>query len=84
RTAWLAALTDIFCIAVTFLHARLLFFFLFFLLGAFRQHFFRRLPVIHYSVEWWNTLHQGSTRMQQSIDPAMRSPLRWAIAGFLL
>lgn len=42
------------------------------------------LPVIHYSVEWWNTLHQGSTRMQQSIDPAMRSPLRWAIAGFLL
>ncbi|EBQ3237071.1 heme ABC transporter permease, partial [Salmonella enterica] len=42
------------------------------------------LPVIHYSVEWWNTLHQGSTRMQQSIDPAMRSPLRWAIAGYLL
>lgn len=29
------------------------------------------LPIIHYSVEWWNTLHQGSTRMQQSIDPAM-------------
>ncbi|ECI2704922.1 heme ABC transporter permease, partial [Salmonella enterica] len=42
------------------------------------------LPVIHYSVEWWNTLHQGSTRMQQSIDPAMRSPLRWAITGYLL
>lgn len=35
-------------------------------------------------VEWWNTLHQGSTRMQQSIDPAMRSPLRWSIFGFLL
>ena len=32
------------------------------------------LPIIHYSVEWWNTLHQGSTRMQQSIDPAMRTP----------
>lgn len=42
------------------------------------------LPVIHYSVEWWNTLHKGSTRMKQSIDPAMRSPLRWAIAGYLL
>jgi heme exporter protein C len=42
------------------------------------------LPIIHYSVEWWNTLHQGSTRMQQSIDPAMRSPLRWAIVGCLL
>jgi heme exporter protein C len=42
------------------------------------------LPVIHFSVEWWNTLHQGSTRMQQSIDPAMRSPLRWSILGFML
>ena len=42
------------------------------------------LPIIHYSVEWWNTLHQGSTRMQQSINPAMRSPLRWAISGYFL
>lgn len=42
------------------------------------------LPIIHYSVEWWNTLHQGSTRMQQSIDPAMRTPLRLAIVGYLL
>nr|WP_287854893.1 heme ABC transporter permease [Klebsiella sp.] len=42
------------------------------------------LPIIHYSVEWWNTLHQGSTNMQQSIDPAMRTPLRLAIIGYLL
>ncbi|WP_411904718.1 cytochrome c biogenesis protein CcsA, partial [Salmonella enterica] len=42
------------------------------------------LPATHYSVEWWHTLHQGSTRMQQSIAPALRSPLRWAIAGYLL
>ena len=42
------------------------------------------LPIIHFSVEWWNTLHQGSTRMQQSIAPAMRAPLRWSIVGFLL
>jgi len=42
------------------------------------------LPVIHYSVVWWNTLHQGSTRLQQSIDVAMRLPLRWAMLGFLL
>lgn len=42
------------------------------------------LPVIHYSVVWWNTLHQGSTRLQQSIDVAMRMPLRWAMLGFLL
>ncbi|WP_049294544.1 heme ABC transporter permease [Franconibacter helveticus] len=41
------------------------------------------LPIIHYSVEWWNTLHQGSTNMQQTIDPSMRTPLRWTICGFL-
>ncbi|MDU6410606.1 MAG: heme ABC transporter permease [Yersiniaceae bacterium] len=41
------------------------------------------IPIIHYSVQWWNTLHQGSTNMQQSIDPSMRYPLRWAIVGYL-
>ncbi len=41
------------------------------------------LPIIHFSVEWWNTLHQGSINMQQSIDPSMRMPLRWTIFGFL-
>ncbi len=42
------------------------------------------LPIIHFSVEWWNTLHQGSTNMQQTIAPNMRLPLRWAILGYLL
>lgn len=42
------------------------------------------LPIIHYSVQWWSTLHQGSTNMQQSIDPSMRTPLRWAILGYWL
>ncbi|HAV1831799.1 TPA: heme ABC transporter permease [Enterobacter hormaechei subsp. steigerwaltii] len=41
------------------------------------------LPVIHFSVNWWNTLHQGSTNMQQTIDSSMRTPLRWMIFGFL-
>ncbi|MEO3989155.1 heme ABC transporter permease [Pseudocitrobacter cyperus] len=41
------------------------------------------LPIIHYSVLWWNTLHQGSTNMQQTIDISMRMPLRFAILGFL-
>ncbi|MGL5187000.1 MAG: cytochrome c biogenesis protein CcsA, partial [Plesiomonas shigelloides] len=41
------------------------------------------LPIIHFSVEWWNTLHQGSTNMQQSIAPSMRTPLRLSIFGFL-
>ncbi|MEA9389098.1 heme ABC transporter permease [Acerihabitans sp. TG2] len=42
------------------------------------------IPIIHYSVQWWNTLHQGSTDMQQSIDPSMRTPLRWSMLGYLL
>ncbi|MBA0173843.1 heme ABC transporter permease [Pectobacterium versatile] len=41
------------------------------------------LPIIHFSVEWWNTLHQGSTKMQKTIDPAMRLPLRIMMLGFM-
>lgn len=36
------------------------------------------LPIIHYSVEWWNTLHQGSTVVKldgPSIDTSMLIPL---------
>ncbi len=42
------------------------------------------LPIIHYSVEWWNSLHQGQTiRMfgESSMDPSMRPPLWWMVAG---
>lgn len=43
------------------------------------------LPIIHFSVEWWNTLHQGSSGiLQQAIAPGMRTPLRWSILGYLL
>ena len=41
------------------------------------------IPIIHSSVQGWNPLHQGSTNMQQTIDPSMRYPLRWAIVGYL-
>ena len=36
------------------------------------------LPIVHFSVNWWNTLHQGSTvRLMgpSKIDPAMLWPL---------
>ena len=36
------------------------------------------LPVIHYSVAWWNTLHQGASVFRlggPAIDPAMLRPL---------
>ncbi|MGL4856506.1 MAG: heme ABC transporter permease [Plesiomonas sp.] len=44
------------------------------------------LPIIHFSVEWWNTLHQGAsiTRMAKpAIDNRMLWPLLLCIAGFL-
>ncbi len=47
------------------------------------------LPIIHFSVEWWNTLHQGSTITKfdtSAIDPSMFWPLMVnivAFAGFL-
>jgi heme exporter protein C len=45
------------------------------------------LPIIHYSVIWWNTLHQGPTLSKfavPSIAPAMLYPLLAMIAAFLL
>ncbi|KTD02529.1 heme ABC transporter permease CcmC [Fluoribacter gormanii] len=45
------------------------------------------LPIIHYSVYWWNTLHQGSTLSvfaKPKIDGSMLYPLLLTIAGFSL
>ncbi|MEO8402048.1 MAG: heme ABC transporter permease [Gammaproteobacteria bacterium] len=45
------------------------------------------LPIIHYSVLWWNTLHQGPSISQfatPTIAPAMLYPLLAMIAAFLL
>ena len=42
------------------------------------------LPIIKYSVEWWNTLHQGAsiTLTKSAIDPAMLLPLFLSLGGF--
>jgi heme exporter protein C len=42
------------------------------------------LPVIKFSVDWWWTLHQPSTRLTSTLDPAFRTPLWVMAAGFLL
>jgi len=46
------------------------------------------LPVIHYSVTWWNTLHQGQSidfvRGTSTIDSAMLWPLLVSALGFSL
>lgn len=44
------------------------------------------IPIIHYSVYWWNTLHQGATIHLLSpslIDSAMLYPLLAMIAAFI-
>lgn len=42
------------------------------------------LPVIHYSVVWWNSLHQGRsiTLTSSSIDSSMLWPLGLTVLGF--
>ncbi len=40
------------------------------------------LPVIHYSVEWWNTLHQPSTGFGSTVHASIRAPLLVMTAGF--
>ena len=45
------------------------------------------VPIIHYSVEWWNSLHQGPTLLAEggpAIDPRMLLPLLAMIGGFTL
>lgn len=40
------------------------------------------LPIIKFSVDWWNTLHQPSTGMTSTVDPSMRTPLLISAIGF--
>ncbi len=45
------------------------------------------IPIIHYSVEWWNTLHQGPTVTRMAapaIDARMLVPLLLMALGFTL
>jgi heme exporter protein C len=44
------------------------------------------LPIIHYSVLWWRTLHQGESigLRGSSIDGSMLWPIPLAVAGFTL
>lgn len=45
------------------------------------------VPIIRYSVVWWNSLHQGATLSifgESSIDPSMVTPLIVMIFAFLL
>jgi heme exporter protein C len=44
------------------------------------------LPIIHYSVDWWNSLHQGHTLLKfgkPSMPPSMLVPLLLLMLGVL-
>ena len=40
------------------------------------------LPIIHFSVEWWNTLHQGPSITRGAIDPSFLWPLAILALGY--
>ncbi len=45
------------------------------------------VPIIHYSVVWWNSLHQAASVMklgEPSMPPSMLTPLMMMLAGFTL
>jgi heme exporter protein C len=42
------------------------------------------LPIIKFSVDWWHTLHQPSTRFTATLDPVFRTPLLVMALGFTL
>jgi heme exporter protein C len=45
------------------------------------------IPIIKYSVVWWNSLHQGETLSmfgKSSIDPSMVAPLLVMLLAFLM
>ena len=45
------------------------------------------VPIIHFSVEWWSSLHQGPTLVREggpAIEAAMLYPLLAMIFGFML
>ncbi|MCH9764976.1 MAG: heme ABC transporter permease [Alphaproteobacteria bacterium] len=42
------------------------------------------LPIIKFSVDWWNTLHQPSTGFTSSVHSSMRTPLLISAVGFTL
>ena len=42
------------------------------------------LPVIKFSVEWWQTLHQPSTQFTSTLDASIRTPLLINALGYSL
>jgi len=42
------------------------------------------IPIIKFSVDWWNTLHQGESLMSGELAPVFLAPLLLMMAGYAL
>ena len=42
------------------------------------------LPIIHFSVQWWSTLHQGETILAGKLAPVYLPPFLLMMAGYML
>ena len=42
------------------------------------------IPIVHFSVEWWNTLHQGATVLNANLSPTIHGSMAWTLLlGFI-
>jgi heme exporter protein C len=42
------------------------------------------IPIIHFSVDWWNTLHQGATVLNANLSPQIHGSMAWTLLlGFV-
>lgn len=44
---------------------------------------FINIPIVHFSVEWWNSLHQGPGLLQGKTDSSLSTPLWVMIVAYL-
>ena len=42
------------------------------------------IPIIKFSVDWWNTLHQGESIVSGKLAPVFLAPLLLMMAGYML
>ncbi len=42
------------------------------------------VPIVHFSVNWWNTLHQGATVLNPGLSPKIHGSMAWTLLlGFV-
>ena len=42
------------------------------------------IPIVHFSVDWWKTLHQGATVLNANLSPTIHGSMAWTLLlGFV-